>query len=101
MRSASALRFSKGCSSLNLDRMVEVLEVGAFSVVVGCGVGFSLMAIGGGKTLLVRCSDGESCGIKRQTIDAFTLGRLTYDEANKLSVRMEVDEQTDGECWCF
>jgi hypothetical protein len=27
MRSASALRFSKGCSSLNLERMVMVLEV--------------------------------------------------------------------------
>jgi hypothetical protein len=26
MRSASALRFSKGCSSLNLDRMMTVLE---------------------------------------------------------------------------
>jgi hypothetical protein len=26
MRSASALRFSKGCSSLNLDRMVTDLE---------------------------------------------------------------------------
>jgi hypothetical protein len=25
MRSASALRFSKGCSSLNLDRMVRVV----------------------------------------------------------------------------
>lgn len=65
MRSASALRFSKGCSSLNLDRMVEVLDVDTFSVVVGCGVDFSLMTIGGGKTLLVRCSDSESCGIKR------------------------------------
>lgn len=95
MRSASALRFSKGCSSLNLDRMVEVLDVDTFSAVVGCGVGFSLMTIGGGKTLLVRCSDGESCEIKRQTIDAFTLGRLTYDDGNKLSVRMEVDEQTE------
>lgn len=28
MRSASALRFSKGCSSLNLDRMVTVEGVG-------------------------------------------------------------------------
>jgi hypothetical protein len=27
MRSASALRFSKGCSSLNLDRMVTDLEM--------------------------------------------------------------------------
>jgi hypothetical protein len=26
MRSASALRFSKGCSSLNLERMVTVVE---------------------------------------------------------------------------
>lgn len=66
MRSASALRFSKGCSSLNLDRMVDVLDEDAFSVVVGCGVGFSLMTIGGGKTVLVRrCSDGDSCKIKR------------------------------------
>jgi hypothetical protein len=32
MRSASALRFSKGCSSLNLDRMVMDLVV----VVVVC-----------------------------------------------------------------
>lgn len=44
IRSASALRFSKGCSSLNLDRMVGV-EVWAFWVVVGCGVGFSLMTM--------------------------------------------------------
>ena len=29
MRSASALRFSKGCSSLNLDRMVMVSTGGA------------------------------------------------------------------------
>jgi len=27
MRSASALRFSKGCSSLNLDRMMTELEM--------------------------------------------------------------------------
>jgi hypothetical protein len=34
MRSASALRFSKGCSSLNLDRMVDdVLMVLSMSVV--------------------------------------------------------------------
>jgi hypothetical protein len=28
IRSASALRFSKGCSSLNLDRMVTDVEMG-------------------------------------------------------------------------
>jgi hypothetical protein len=38
MRSASALRFSKGCSSLNLDRMVaDVCESGW--VWSGCGQG--------------------------------------------------------------
>lgn len=34
MRSASALRFSKGCSSLNLDRMMMV----CFDVSLGRGV---------------------------------------------------------------
>lgn len=54
IRSASALRFSKGCSSLNLDRMVDVVvDVDAFSVVVGCGVGFSLMTRRGVETLSV------------------------------------------------
>lgn len=44
MRSASALRFSKGCSSLNLERIVEV-EVGILLVVDGCSVGCSFMAV--------------------------------------------------------
>jgi hypothetical protein len=35
MRSASALRFSKGCSSLNLDRIVSEIEMG-FLVLFGC-----------------------------------------------------------------
>lgn len=83
MRSASALRFSKGCSSLNLDRMVDVDE-DAFWVAVGCGVGFSLITLGGAETLAVGCLDGESCEIKRRAIDAFALGRLTYDDGNEL-----------------
>lgn len=33
MRSASALRFSKGCSSLNLDRMMTDIERWVFGVV--------------------------------------------------------------------
>jgi len=36
MRSASALRFSKGCSSLNLERMVMSREVRR--AVVWCGL---------------------------------------------------------------
>ena len=41
MRSASALRFSNGCSSLNLDRivddLVEISVAGGVSLVVGDG----------------------------------------------------------------
>jgi hypothetical protein len=45
MRSASALRFSKGCSSLNLDRMLSLVTDRRFVVCVvflcercrGCG----------------------------------------------------------------
>lgn len=54
MRSASALRFSKGCSSLNLDRILVVVIVlgwqwsGAVkSAVVGGGCGGGYMEDGG------------------------------------------------------
>lgn len=34
MRSASALRFSKGCSSLNLDRILTFVEKGTLCLLV-------------------------------------------------------------------
>lgn len=74
--------------------MVDVDE-DAFSVVVGCGVGFSLITLRGAETLSVGCLDGGSCEMKREAKDASALGKQTYDDEMSWG-EMEMDEQTDG-----
>lgn len=92
IRSASALRFSKGCSSLNLDRMVEV-EVDAFSVDVGCGVGFSLMTVQDVQTLSVGCGGGRTEGDRERPHWS-----LTYDDV-AVGRRMKWMNRRMGMLW--
>ena len=56
MRSASALRFSKGCSSLNLDRMV-MFDGGCFDGICFCK---SWIIAGGWKVDCGLCTDNAS-----------------------------------------
>lgn len=64
MRSASAFRFSKGCSSLNLDRMLKVLVTGD-GVVVDSSVVCSWWSAGDRQVI-----DGEMFGREVMMTDA-------------------------------
>ena len=59
MRSASALRFSKGCSSLNLERMVEVLIMKDLDVLLGIDEADGGEGLAAGCRVVIVVEEGE------------------------------------------